>query len=66
MHISTGIFSIANDYTIEDEDTLDEEENDLLAVRTRHTEINKFESAEAFAFAREPVVLSCRTISITR
>ena len=32
-----GIFSIANDYTREDENTLAEKEDDLLAVRTRRT-----------------------------
>ena len=36
-----GIFSIANDYNSEEENTLDEEEDDLLAVRTRRTETNQ-------------------------
>ena len=51
-----GIFSIANDYASEDENTLDEEENDLLAVLTRHTKTNQIESAEDFLLAREEVV----------
>ena len=51
-----GIFSIANDYTSEDENTLAEKEDDLLAVRTRRTATNQSESAEDFLLAREAVV----------
>ena len=36
-----GIFSIANDYNSEEKNTLDEEEDDLLAVRTRRTATNQ-------------------------
>ena len=39
-----GIFSIANDYTSEDECTF-AEEDDLLAVRTERTVLNTRESA---------------------
>ena len=35
-----GIFSIANDYTSEDENTLAEKDDDLLAVHTRCTTTN--------------------------
>ena len=41
-----GIFSIANDYDSEDEYALTDEENDLLAVRTKRTAASKDESAE--------------------
>ena len=51
-----GIFSIANDYTSDDENTLAEEEDDLLAVRTRRTGTNQSMSAEDFLLAREAVV----------
>ena len=51
-----GIFSIVNDYTSEDEDTLAEEENKLLAVRNTRTVPNKGESAEDFLLTREAVV----------
>ena len=51
-----GIFSIANDYISEDENTLTEEEDDLLAVRTRRTATNQSHSAEDFLQAREQVV----------
>ena len=48
----SGIASIANHHTSEDEDTLAEEENDLLAVRTGRTESSRNVSAEAFLLAR--------------
>ena len=51
-----GIFSIANDYTSENENTLAEKEDDLLAVCTRHPATNQSESAEDFVLAREAVV----------
>ena len=51
-----GTASIANHLTSEDDDTLAEEENDLLAVRTGRTESNRNDSAEAFLLAREAVV----------
>ena len=35
-----GIFSISNDYTSEDENTLAEKDDDLLAVHTRCTTTN--------------------------
>ena len=35
-----GIFSITNEYTSQDENTLAKEENDLSAVRTRCTATN--------------------------
>ena len=50
------IYSIANDYTSEDENTLAEKEDDLLAVCTRHPATNQSESAEDFLLAREAVV----------
>ena len=39
-------FSIDNYYTKEYENTLAEKEDDLLAMRTRHTATNQSESAE--------------------
>ena len=50
-----GIFSIANEYTSEDECTF-AEEDDLLAVRTGRTVSNKRESAETSLLEREAVV----------
>ena len=52
----TGIFTIANDYTREGDYTLAEEENDILAVRTRRTATTKIETAKEFLLAREAVV----------
>ena len=49
------VYSIANDYTSEDENTLAEIEDDLLAVRTRCTATNQTDSAEDFLLAREAV-----------
>ena len=49
-------FSIANDYTSEYENTLGEEEDDLLAVRTRRTATNQIDAAEYFLLAQEAVV----------
>ena len=49
-----GIFSIANDYSSEDDDTLageHKEERTLSAVRTRRTEQNNVSSAEGFLLA---------------
>ena len=37
----SGTFSISNDYTSEDENTLAEKKEDLLAVRTRRTATNQ-------------------------
>ena len=51
-----GIFSIANDYTSEDENTLAEEEDDILAVRTRRTATNQSDAAEEYLLSREAVV----------
>ena len=53
---NAGIYSIDNDDTSGTEDILAEEKNELLAFRTRRTEINKGESAELFLQAREAVV----------
>ena len=50
------IFSIANDYTSEDENTLAEEVDDLLAVSTRRTATDQSDAAEDFLLAREAVV----------
>ena len=55
-----GIFSIANDYTSEDENTLAEEEDGLLAVRTGCTATNQSDAAEEFLLAREAVVHSAQ------
>ena len=51
-----GIFSIINDNASEREDTLADEESNLLAVRTRRTERQNNESAENFLLTREAVV----------
>ena len=51
-----GIFSIANDYTSEDENTLAEKDVDLLVVRTRRTATNQSDAAEDFLLTREAVV----------
>ena len=51
-----GIFSIAKDYTSEDDDILAEENIDRLAVHTRRTETNEGESAEEFLLAQEEVI----------
>ena len=54
-----GIFSSANGYSSEDEDTLadeQKEERTLSTVRTRRTEQTKASSAEEFLLAREAVV----------
>ena len=51
-----GIFSIANDHTSEDENTLAENDGDLLAVRIKRTATNQSESAEDLLLAREAVV----------
>ena len=38
---NAGIFSIANDYASEGDDTIAKEEKDLLAVRTKRTDTNR-------------------------
>ena len=53
---NAGLLSNSNDDTSEHEDSLAEEENDLLAVHTRRTETNKGEWAVKFVLAREAVV----------
>ena len=63
---NAGLLSNSNDDTSEHEDSLAEEENDLLAVHTRRTETNKGESAEGIMLARESVVCSCRNPLLTR
>ena len=53
------IFSITNDYSSEDDDTLadeQEEERTLSAVRIRQTAQNNTSSAEGFLLTREAVV----------
>ena len=50
------VFTIANDYTGEDESTLAEEEGDLLAVGLVRTATNQSDAAEDFLLAREEVV----------
>ena len=54
-----GIFSIANDYSSEEDDVLadeQKEERTLSAVRTKRTDRNNAVSAERFLLAREAVV----------
>uniref|UniRef100_A0AAV1TRW4 Uncharacterized protein n=1 Tax=Peronospora matthiolae TaxID=2874970 RepID=A0AAV1TRW4_9STRA len=51
-----GIFSIAKDCQIEDDDTLTGEDNVLSAVHTKRTAVDKDESAEKFLLTREAVV----------
>ena len=53
-----GSFSIANDYSSKNDDTLaneQKEEMNLSAARTRRTGQNKISSAEGFMLAREAV-----------
>ena len=47
---------IANDYTSEDENTLAEEEDNLLEVCTRRTATDQIDAAEDFLLSREAVV----------
>uniref|UniRef100_A0AAV1V3K1 Uncharacterized protein n=1 Tax=Peronospora matthiolae TaxID=2874970 RepID=A0AAV1V3K1_9STRA len=51
-----GIFSIANDRHIEDDDTLTGEDNFLSAVHTKCTAVDNDESAEEFLLTREAIV----------
>uniref|UniRef100_A0AAV1TIZ6 Tf2-1-like SH3-like domain-containing protein n=1 Tax=Peronospora matthiolae TaxID=2874970 RepID=A0AAV1TIZ6_9STRA len=52
-----GIFSIANDFQSENDDTLTGKNNALLALPTKRTAVDKDESAEEFLLTREAVVL---------
>ena len=51
-----GIFSIANDYSSEDESTLADEEINVSTVRASRTDTNRDESVEEFLLTREAVV----------
>uniref|UniRef100_A0AAV1T3D0 Chromo domain-containing protein n=1 Tax=Peronospora matthiolae TaxID=2874970 RepID=A0AAV1T3D0_9STRA len=51
-----GIFSITNDRQSEDDDTLTGDDNVLSAVHTKHTAVDKDESAEEFLLTREAAV----------
>uniref|UniRef100_A0AAV1TPY2 Uncharacterized protein n=1 Tax=Peronospora matthiolae TaxID=2874970 RepID=A0AAV1TPY2_9STRA len=51
-----GMFSIANDFQSEDDDTLTGEDNVLSAVHTKRTALDKNEKAEEFLLNREAVV----------
>ena len=53
---NASIFSTSNEYASEDDDTLPEEERQLLEVRTKRTDTNTTESAENSLLTREAVV----------
>ena len=62
-----GIFSIANDYTSENKNTLPENEDDLLLVCTKHPATNQSESAEFFyCWHEKQWSVSCKTSSLMR
>ena len=56
MMMKMLVYSIVNDYTSEDENTLAEEVDDLLVVRTRRTATNQSDAADKFLLARDAVV----------
>ena len=53
---NASIFSTSNEYASEDDDTLPEEERQLLEVRAKRTDTNATESAENSLLTREAVV----------
>ena len=61
-----SIFSIANDYTSDDENTLAEKDDYLLAVHTRRTATNQRDAAEDFLLHEKQWSVSCKTSSLTR
>ena len=51
-----GLFSIVKDYASEEEKDIAEEENNLLAVRTKRTESHNDDSVDNFLLTPEEVV----------
>ena len=60
-----GIFSIANDYISEDENTVADKDDGLLAIRTWRTATNQSDAAEDFCWHEKQWSVSCKTLLLT-